>query len=173
MFQLDFQLLQVTIGCPRQGTGQQKICILIDEESITCHKRRYIVLPMKANNTIWSNITLQKSCKKVRAQQEAFLHISCVFLFIFVGFHVTLKRNYGLNFLKVIINIWQLQRALRFPTSHTSFTQHFYSKIIPSTNEVSKKFCCSLGLLCILFCGQLPINFKRSGGLNITTNYWP
>ena len=79
--------------------------------SITCHKRRYIVLPMKANNTIWSNITLQKSCKKVRAQQEAFLHISCVFLFIFVGFHVTLKRNYGLSFLKVIINIWQLQRA--------------------------------------------------------------
>ena len=111
MFQLDFQLLQVTIECPRRGTGQQKICILIDEESITCHKRRYIVLPMKANNTIWSNITLQKSCKKVRAHQEAFLHISCVFLFIFVGFHVTLKRNYCLYFLKVIINVQQLQPA--------------------------------------------------------------
>ena len=84
---------------------------------------------MKANNTIWSNITLQKSCKKVRAQQEAFLHISCVFLFIFVGFHVTLKRNYGLNFLKVIINIWQLQRVaflLAILVLPSSFTAKLY-----------------------------------------------
>ena len=97
--------------------------------SITCHKRRYIVLPMKANNTIWSNITLQKSCKKVRAQQKAFLHISCVFLFIFVGFHVTLKRNYGFNFLKVIINIWQLQRALDFLLAILVLPSSFTAKL--------------------------------------------
>ena len=171
MFQLDFPLLQVTIRCPKQGTGQQKICISIDEESITCHKRRYIVLPMKANNTIWSNITLQKSCKKVRAQQEAFLHISCVFLFIFVGFHVTLKRNYCLYFLKVIINIQQKLPALyQSYQFYLAFLGQNYTQYKRSTQIV---FCCWLGLLCILFCGQLPINFKRSGGLNITTNYWP
>ena len=129
MFQLDFQLLQVTIECPRQGTGQQKICILIDEESITCHKRRYIVLPMKANNTIWSNITLQKSCKKVRAQQEAFLHISCVFLFILVGFHVTLKRNYCLYFLKVINSKIESGGNERFPASHTILPSIFTAKL--------------------------------------------
>ena len=49
----------------------------------------------------------------------------------------------------------------------------FKAKLYLAQTKEANSFCFSLGLLCILFCGQLPINFKRSGGLNITTNYWP
>ena len=53
---------------------------------------------------------LQKSSSPTRSLSPYQLRVFTYF----VGFHVSLKRNYGLSFLKVIINIWQLLHALDF-----------------------------------------------------------